>query len=987
MGVVYKAYDRQLRRVVALKVLLAAEHAAEEEIGRFLTEASSAGQLQHPNIVPIHELKVHEGRHYYTMDFIDGQPLDVLIRDGSLNARQSLELVEKVARALHHSHQRGIIHRDIKPANIIVEDSGEPKVTDFGLAKVMTAGGSGSGGLTRSGTAIGTPHYEAPEQASGRGSEVDARTDVYSLGCVLYEMLAGAPPFVHENPIEILRMHIDADPVPPRKMGAKICEDIETIVLKCLEKEPGRRYQSAGELADDIGRFLNGEPITARRASLAYIIRKKLSRHRTIACVTATGMLLLVLATAFYVADLQRKNRIIEAERDKAVAATEAENRLRRLAELESYRYAISEADRLLATGLNGEARRLLDSLPEPLRGWEHAYLLRRAETGSNRKLLDTLIAGEARCIVLSPDGERLAVGCVDGVILLGDVAAGAEGLRRIASGSGVNAAVFSPDGQRLATGHANGQIGIWETSSGRAVARLTGHASGVTALAHSRSAALLASCSADDTVRLWDTAAEGGPRATAELPCSREPVALAFGPDGGRLAWRCRDGTLSVLSVAKQVVEFSGRDEGGEARSLCFSGDGQRLLTWGRGDWVGLRTADAGQEVLRLGGHAGGVVALATPPEGSTAVTCDANGTVREWDLRTGQTLRIVRGTGAVIPTLTAMSADGGKLAHSNASRELSVWAAGCATVAATFQAHPGGTETLAMHPDGNIFATCSRTGAVCVWEYRNEDQAPVKLAATNVGRSAGSLAFVRDGRFLAITDRNGKLAFWDWRGDEPRDLLPGGEAEQVTELSPGGKLLAVGSSDGVIVLHRTDDCKVVRTIRTGLSRILCIAFSPGSDLLAASDGDSVVQIWDCRKGTKVAQRDDVAGSVAKMAFRPDGKLLAMTTTGGMLKLWQLDNGHIVDRGGENISAFLFTPDGQRLISGNSGGSLAIWNAETGSKLIEIAAHRQNITALVIDTAGRRLSSSSSDGTVKTWDTQRQLGTSTRSAREEGRR
>jgi serine/threonine-protein kinase len=295
MGVVYKAYDPELKRTVALKVLLSAEHASEEEIKRFFREAESAAKLQHPNIVPIHELKVHEGKHYYTMDYIEGQPLDGLIREKRVDLREGAEIIRKAAGGLEHAHAHGVVHRDLKPANIIVGADGEPKILDFGLAKVLGGreGPGAAGELTRSGAAMGTPYYMAPEQAAGRSRDVDARTDVYAVGCILYQLLTGVPPFVDENAMEVIRSQVEEDPPAPRTRSPQVPAELEVICLKCLAKEPDRRYQSAGELAEDLRRFLAGEPITARPASVLYRVRKRLARNLPATIIAAAAVAVL----------------------------------------------------------------------------------------------------------------------------------------------------------------------------------------------------------------------------------------------------------------------------------------------------------------------------------------------------------------------------------------------------------------------------------------------------------------------------------------------------------------------------------------------------------------------------------------------------------------------------------------------------------------------------------------------------------------------
>jgi serine/threonine protein kinase len=315
MGVVYKAMDSRLKRPVAIKVLLAAEHASEEDIKRFFREAESAARLQHPNIVPIHELKVHDGKPYYTMDFVEGDSLGDLITDGLLNLRQSAALMEKVARALDHAHANGVIHRDLKPDNIIVDPKGEPHVVDFGLAKIA---GSGNSRLTRSGAAMGTPHYESPEQASGRSSSVDGRSDIYSLGCIFYEMLVGSPPFSAESAIQVLRMHVEDEPVPPSKRRANVSADAEAICLKCLEKRPRNRYHTAAELADDLRRFLDGEAVEARHAHRM----RSLSRHLRINTVLTSSVLFVLMLAGWsaYLLKVVRQNAEDEIRRSGAQA-------------------------------------------------------------------------------------------------------------------------------------------------------------------------------------------------------------------------------------------------------------------------------------------------------------------------------------------------------------------------------------------------------------------------------------------------------------------------------------------------------------------------------------------------------------------------------------------------------------------------------------------------------------------------------------------
>ncbi len=294
MGVVYLARQRLLRRVVALKVLRSGDNASLEERERLLREAKAAAGLTHPNIVPIHEFSVHQGQPYFTMDFIEGQPLDRLLEKGPVNVREAVTVIEAVARAISFAHARGIIHRDLKPANIIIDTEGRPMITDFGLAVELSPEDGEGRRMTTAGAVMGTIPYAPPEQASGKIDQITERSDVYAMGAVLFEMVTGRPPFTGFTQFELMRRVINQDPPPPRQFNPKVHRDVETIILKCLEKDPRRRYASAKAFADDCQSFLKGEVITARPATLGYRFRRFLARRPLLtflsACVVALSL-------------------------------------------------------------------------------------------------------------------------------------------------------------------------------------------------------------------------------------------------------------------------------------------------------------------------------------------------------------------------------------------------------------------------------------------------------------------------------------------------------------------------------------------------------------------------------------------------------------------------------------------------------------------------------------------------------------------------
>jgi tetratricopeptide (TPR) repeat protein len=335
MGVVYRARQISLGREVAVKILLDSAFATPDELARFRAEAAAAASLQHPNIVAVHEIGEEEGRHYFSMDFVAGKDLAALTHDGPLPARQAAELVAKIADAIRHTHERGILHRDLKPSNVLVDALGEPRVTDFGLAKRMEGLASAPAEashqadatppLTLTGQVIGTPGYMSPEQATAK-RDIGPATDIYSLGALLYQLVTGRAPFAGETPTAVLRQVEESEPVSPRLLNPSVPTDLETICLKCLAKEPERRYAGARELGEDLRRFLVGEPIFARPSSAGQRVWHWCRRRPAIASLAAAVTLLLILVAAGSVVSAQRFRKGREAE---ASLRVEAESRLR----------------------------------------------------------------------------------------------------------------------------------------------------------------------------------------------------------------------------------------------------------------------------------------------------------------------------------------------------------------------------------------------------------------------------------------------------------------------------------------------------------------------------------------------------------------------------------------------------------------------------------------------------------------------------------
>jgi tRNA A-37 threonylcarbamoyl transferase component Bud32 len=512
MGVVYKARQVSLNRVVAVKMIRADRLAREEDIRRFRTEAQAAAQLQHPNIVAIHEVGAIDGQHFYSMDFVAGRSLAQIAREKPLSPKQAARYVQKIAEAIHYAHQRGILHRDLKPSNVLIDENDEPRVADFGLAKLM----AGDSEMTLSGTVMGSPSYMPPEQASGRSREVTVCSDIYSLGAILYDVLCGRPPFRAETTMETLRQVLEMEPVLPRVLNPRAPRDLETIVLKCLQKEPAKRYASAQDLADELARFQHGEPIQARPIGPTARLWRWCKRKPALAAsLAAVGMLLTAVAIISFVSAVRQRE-------------------LRQRAESTVTRLEIDRAETLFEDGQAAEALAYL------------ARVVRREPTNrvAGERILSAL-AHRNFCVPLfrlehkadvtaaefSPDGQRVLTASKDGTARVWDGRTGQPLLAPFRHGDEVTTARFSPDGVRLATVSLDKSARIWDVQTGRPITEPLRHESGVLCAEFSADGQRLLTGSADGSLRLWEAAT--GHAVLKTQPFTNTLDFVQFSPDG----------------------------------------------------------------------------------------------------------------------------------------------------------------------------------------------------------------------------------------------------------------------------------------------------------------------------------------------------------------------------------------------------------------------------------------------------------------------
>jgi WD40 repeat protein/tRNA A-37 threonylcarbamoyl transferase component Bud32 len=963
MGVVYKARQVSVNRVVALKMILAGARAAAEDQQRFVAEAEAVAALQHPHIVQLFESGRHEGHCYFTLEFVAGGSLWGRLQGKPLPPNEAARLVEPLAEAMHAAHGKGIIHRDLKPANVLLTEDGTPKITDFGLAKKVDVGS----GVTTTGTILGSPSYMAPEQASGK-KQVGPASDIYSLGAILYECLTGRPPFRAATVMDTLLQVVNEEPAAVRSLQPGVPRDLETICHKCLQKDPAKRYATARDLAEDLGRFRKGEPVRARPLSPAERAVKWVKRHPSLAAML--GVVVVVAAAGLagilfaYGEALRQRDNALKAE---ALALAQTEENRRALANSR-----VMLADAAWREGHGGLAQDRLDEVPDDLRRWEWHYLKRATAGGLFTFHGHT---GQVNSVCYSPDGSRLATGSGDGTAKVWDARTGQQLLTLKGHTLPVTSVCFSPDGSRLATGSHDSTAKVWDARTGLELFPLKGHALPVTGVSFSPDGHSLATSSYDNSAIVWD--AETGRERFTLKGHTNIVSGVCFSPDGQRLATASWDETVKVWDVSmstkgqqaggQQLLDLRGHTGG--VYTVCFSPDGRSLATGSDDKTAKVWDARTGQLLLTLRGHTGRVWGLGFSPDGQRLATGSQDQTARVWDARSGQQLLDLKGHTGFVSSV-AFSPDGQTLATGSRDGTAKVWDTWAAGDGLDFKGHSGHVTSVAFSPDGHSLATASEDGTAKVWDVRTG----LELFALkgHTGAVTG-VCFSPDGRRLATSSADQTAKVWDTRtGTAQLDLK--GHTDVVTSVcfSPDGQRLATASQDNTAKVWDARTGAALLTLKGHTGSVTGVCFSPDGQRLATASADKAVKVWDAGTGGELLTLKGHTAQVTSVCFSPDGSSLLTGSEDRTAKVWDARTGGelLTLKGhGYGVLGVCFSPDGHRLATASQDNTAKVWDAHTGQELLTVKGSALPVTSACFSPDGFRLATGSRDNTAKVWD------------------